>query len=71
VRILLSGAVLTFFGIPGLLIANAHRPEYNCGASVTACEHGQTLTAIPGRFSEAPTTWSKRSPMASSPWASS
>jgi hypothetical protein len=52
VRTLLLGVALMLLGIPGLLIANAHRPEFNCGASVTACEQGQALTAIPGRFSE-------------------
>ena len=52
VRTLLLGMALLLAGIPALLVANAHQPEYNCGASVTACEHGDALTPIPGRFSE-------------------
>jgi hypothetical protein len=51
-RTLLLGMALTPLGVLGLLLANAHQPEYNCGASAAACEHGQALTPTPGRFSE-------------------
>ncbi len=52
VRTLFLGMTLLLLGIPALLVANAHRPEYNCGASTAACEHGEALTPVPGRFSE-------------------
>ena len=51
-RTLLAGIVLLLAGIAVLLVANAHQPEYECHASLSACEHGQSLTAIAGRFSE-------------------
>jgi hypothetical protein len=51
-RALVGGIVLLVAGIPMLLVANAHQPEYECHASLRACEHGQALTSVAGRFSE-------------------
>jgi hypothetical protein len=53
VRTLLGGTLLVVIGVPTLLVANAHQPEYECNGSISACEHGRAaLTPIPGRFSE-------------------
>jgi hypothetical protein len=51
-RTLFAGIVFLLAGIPMLLVANAHQPEYECHASLHACERGQALTPIAGRFSE-------------------
>jgi hypothetical protein len=34
--------------------AHSHRPEYECKAALSACEHGEGLHLLPDHLTEAP-----------------
>ena len=48
------GALGVIAGVVALVEAHSHRPEYECKAAVSACEHGEGLRLLPDHLTQSP-----------------